>query len=1595
MKNNSKRLPILRILLTVLLAVFLITPNITEAASVTVTQGKTKEYTVYSTGETFQVNLENAYTGTSFQGGPSWITWSGSGSSYTLTAPRNGSGSYREGYVTFRDGDRTWTVKVKQYAAVDLTVSVKFDYNGGNANIGNHTYTVGARYEYLPVGPTPPTGHKFDGWYTAPSGGTRITEYSTVSEAYKTLYAQYSLRDYTVSFNSNGGSWVANKTVKYNNYYGDLPFPSRTYYTFQGWYTDPSGGNQITSSSVFNVAADQTLYAHWTRDTVTVTFNSNGGSGNIGNKTYNVGDRYGSLPAGFTPPKGFTFDGWYTAATGGSKMTAESIAYASYSTLYAHYVPNTYKVSYDGQGGSGASPVNVVYGNTYGSAYTSGSLPEPIKGNHTFLGWYTEAEGGSKITSSTKVSIAANQTLYAHWRRNTVSVSFDNNGGSGTIGSRSYGIGIAYGTLPAGPTPKKGYSFDGWYTAASGGNKITENTTVSATLTVLYAHYKANTYTISFNSQGGTSVSQKTVTYDAKHGTFTSPTRTGYTFQGWYTEKEGGNRIIAESKVTIAANRTLYAHWKANIYPVTFSSQGGTAVSSKNVTYDSTYGTLTTPAKTGYDFQGWYTAASGGTKITASSTVKITQPLTLYAQWKGKTISVSFNVNGGSGTVPSRSYVVGDKYSSLPTKPTEPSGYGFTGWFTAKSGGTKITTTSSVLYEAKTLYAQYSPKEYTVTFDSQCGISVNTKKVTYDSKYGTLSTLVRTGYIFDGWYTTPATGGSKVTSETIVKTAGNHKLYARWTPRTYTVGFNSQGGAAVTSINVVYNRTYGTLPTPTKVGHNFDGWFTAKSGGDKVTSGTKVQITANQTLYAQWTPKTMTVKFAANGGTAVDAISVTYGKKYGTLPSTTRTGYLFQGWFTEKEEGSKVTKDSTVTATGTHTLYAHWKANTYVVNFFTDGGTTVDNKNVTYDSAYGTLVSPGKDGYTFKGWFTEKTGGTQVKSTTIVKTAKSHTLYAHWEGKAVSIKFDVNQGSGTVPNKACVVGEKYGSLPAGPTSPTGHSFEGWYTAKSGGTKITESTIVAPSHKVLYAHYKANKYTVTYNTDGGSTVPSVQVTYGSTYGSAYSDNELPTPRKPLHIFSGWYTAKTGGNKVNPSTKMTIAANHTLYAHWTPAVLVKFDVNGGNGGVDNIPSKEYTIGSTYGSFPVNPTPPSTISRFSGWYTEKKGGEKITINSTVSASITTLYAHYVVDVTFDYNGGTGNISDRTYTLGTDYGSLPAGPTRADYEFVCWRTGRDSGIKVEPNMPVSSTEKIFYASWKLKNPAAYNGSYDNFSAASGKKYAHNFYSNPIIPGQTDKYDGFYIEFKAEDAAWGTYWALCNWNMNLDNETEEYTNSYGTPFGAYAGFQVLDNGNKALIFSVWDGVRVSDNKHQWVDFVSSGFSEQEYSARNERKSGEGSYTQYLFDYNWSSDKWYGMYLASEIINGEAHVSMYIYDISATQWTHVVTVNTHLKDSHMEGSMGMFMENYHSTSREALRSCKLRNVWIQPVGQKMTEITTFRLSTDSNVNKLGSFAFNSYGNYIWAYTTGYGPNTYNTVDRYSVDFKVTISPSGSHPTFPK
>lgn len=364
--------------------------------------------------------------------------------------------------------------------------------------------------------------------------------------------------------------------------------------------------------------------------------------------------------------------------------------------------------------------------------------------------------------------------------------------------------------------------------------------------------------------------------------------------------------------------------------------------------------------------------------------------------------------------------------------------------------------------------------------------------------------VTKTGYEFTGWAS--SADGAKIYDDgENVTLQSNTNLYALWQAKTYTVSFNLNGATdtAPNNITVTYDGTYGNqLPTvsPTRYGYTFNGWYTAQTGGSKVTSSTTYTTDGDSTLYAHWTAKTCTVTFNANytGSTYSQTRTETFGSNY-TLPTApTRTGYTFAGWYKETGFTNQVTASTAVSNESNHTLYAKWTAKTYTVTFNKNGGDTcpTNSRTVTYGKTYSYGDNsnvwpdgdnaPTKKGYTFDGWYTTVgAGGTKRESTDTVEITSNTPLYAHWTRNYYAYTCSPTNGSmtritasPTMSNSKIAYGAAVKLLFEGNT---GYALSSVKIEEAGGTrKLNDDaiTLTEKSGNEVYVQFTMPDYPVT-------------------------------------------------------------------------------------------------------------------------------------------------------------------------------------------------------------------------------------------------------------------------------------------------------------------------------------------------------------------------------------------------------------------------------------------------------------------------------------------------------------------------------------
>ncbi len=303
-----------------------------------------------------------------------------------------------------------------------------------------------------------------------------------------------------------------------------------------------------------------------------------------------------------------------------------------------------------------------------------------------------------------------------------------------------------------------------------------------------------NSYYITYDLGGGTNNAANPVSYTADDLplVFSTPNKTGYNFDGWYTSSDFSGSQLEQITSENTGHKTLYAKWTPTTYIISFTVNEGTWVDgyasppSYTVESPATLPTAANITKTGYTFNDWYENSSfTGSAVTATSSTT-TGDKTYYAKWTIDTYTITYETNDGSFT---DSYTGPAEYTvaSPATLPTSSNitktGYTFGGWYQNSSlTGTAVTATSSTTTGNKTYYAKWTATEYSITYNLNSGTnsSSNPSKYTIESSTITLAAPTRTSYTFDGWYTTSGfTEGTKITSIPAGST-GAYLLYAKW-----------------------------------------------------------------------------------------------------------------------------------------------------------------------------------------------------------------------------------------------------------------------------------------------------------------------------------------------------------------------------------------------------------------------------------------------------------------------------------------------------------------------------------------------------------------------------------------------------------------------------------------------------------------------------------------------------------------------------------------------------------------------------------------------------------------------------------------------
>ena len=565
------------------------------------------------------------------------------------------------------------------------------------------------------------------------------------------------------------------------------------------------------------------------------------------------------------------------------------------------------------------------------------------------------------------------------------------------------------------------------------------------------------------------------------------------------TEEKEGNIYLAEVPVTYIVT-----------YDANNSSTGSSIICSDPNRYTSKdtavimnqealFPLMGNIVKFGYDFTGWNTKADGtGDDYAPGQEINLTKNLYLYAKWKAKEpVTLTYIYNGGEGKTDSEQVIPG---ANVAFPDASRKGYSFKGWyedealtvFAGKAGENHYATKQDASY-----YAAWEKAEATVTFDADGG-KMEGGNVT--AKIGdtiTLPACTKDGYEFVGWYDGDTCIGQAGEEYTVSDDVTLKAHYVKKGVSTGTITFDADGGKMEGGNATAKIGDAITLPNCTKDGYEFIGWYDNDICVGR--AGKKYTVTGDATLKARYEKKaevTYLITFDPNGGRKAEHIRAVKGTKI-TLPGTEKSGYVFLGWYTEKEngillglagDGMEVTKDMTV--------YALWEKEKAEENgdknqetckavFHTEGG-TLKNKTVTIAKGSGLyLPLPEREGYDFAGWYLDQSltqfAGDYRDSYRITRDTD---FYAKWEKSeenskdqgsneettdTYTVKYDAN--GGTVKKSSAEVAKGAGvKLPAAERE--GFTFKGWYTDNQVFVGMAGDTYKPEGDICLYAKWES-------------------------------------------------------------------------------------------------------------------------------------------------------------------------------------------------------------------------------------------------------------------------------------------------------------------------------------------------------------------------------------------------------------------------------------------------------------------------------------------------------------------------------------------
>ncbi|MGP1462678.1 InlB B-repeat-containing protein [Tannerella sp.] len=1278
---------------------------------------------------------------------------------------------------------KTFTIKVHP------KLKITYEYNGGTAPTTANPTTF--LYDQLVTIANEPVrkGYTFKGWTCQELNITTPAKPFVIplhTDKNLTLRADWGLDNYTIVYTLNGGveEGGTNPTLyDVNTPSFSLKAPRKPGFTFTGW-TGSNGTAPNTSVSIPQGSTGNRNYtANWTENTYPISYNYNSGnapaSPNKANyKITEVPFDINSTAVANQPTRvGYDFTGW-TGPNATSAIKNVHVTNAVFLpsgdpqalSYMANWVPINYTLIYHLNGGTASNPANY----TIESAELS--INKPTRSGYTFTGWTGTGLSGQVMDVKIPRGSTGNREYTANWTPINYTITYRD--GSTNI------------TVPGAPTQfndpqlpltinneptKPGWTFTGWTggVGSDGGKVITipNNTHANQIYT---AAWTPITYTITFNPNNGVNPAIQTewTSYDMSKlplsGVSVTPTRTGYTFNGWtghgLTNHKAPFSIISTTN-GVPGDLTYTAQWTLDTYNLNYDLGGGTVATANPATYTYTTSTITlnNPTRTGYTFAGWT-----GTDITGTSmSVQIPQGSVGHrsytATWTADRYTITYDLAEGMITTPNPD----EYYVTTPTitlnNPSR-SGYTFAGWTGTGIAGSSTSVQIPLGSTGDRTYtATWTPITYTIKYVDDNGttelpagaLSAGAPTQFNDTELPKAFTVTATkaGWTFEGWEQGAGAGGTP--DVTIPKAAASHahQTYkAKWTVINYNITYSLDGGTVGAPANPsTYQVTSApiTLTPPTKSGYTFAGW----TGTGLTTPTLNVTIptgsTGARSYTATWTPITYTIKYVDdNGTTPLTTVSPGAPVQFDDtqLPKTfsvtaTKPGWTFVGWTGGAgASGSQSITIAKESASHTNQTYrAIWTADDYTITFNANGGTnpTIPVNLAGYKMTTLPLtanVVPTRTGYTFAGW----TGHGQTNQTapfTITSTTAGvpgNLVYnAGWNIITYNISYDLDGGM-VAGNPATYQVTDNDITLINPTK-SGWTFVGWT-----GTELASASqsVTIPQGSTGNRSYKAtwtaNAYTITFDPNQGvnpANIPTRWLGYNMT--DLPLNNISVTPTRSGYDFTGWtgpgQTNQTAPFSITDATP-TVPGNLVYVAGWNIITYnIIYTLDGGTVNPTNPTSYQVTTPAITLN---NPT--RTGYTFAGWtgtdLTAPSASVTIPTGSIGQRNYTATWSENGYTITYNLNNGTApvtpnkstfKITDVPFTINTTASANQ--PTRTGYDFTGWTghdlTVADKTINVQASTfstPGTPENLTYTAHW---NPITYAIHYtlDNGTAGAG----------------------------------------------------------------------------------------------------------------------------------------------------------------------------------------------------------------------------------------------------------------------------------------